>query len=228
MANVRQRENAQALRHRGSSISEIAKKLGASKSTVSYWCRDISLSDRQIRALATKKEEGGRIGRLHAAEKKRLVRIKAVAIETERGKRDISRMTARDLFLLGIGLYWGEGYKSGNEECGFTNSNPDIVKTFIIWMNRVYEIPISNLIARVSVNATHRDRVETIENYWSTVTKISLSQFTKTSLIKARTRKIYSDRGNHFGTLRIKVRRGTSLRRRILGSIQAVAKQIIQ
>lgn len=226
MANVRQREAAQALRQRGNSISDIAKKLSVSKSTVSYWCRDISLTDRQMRALAAKKEEGGRIGRLRAAEKKRLVRIKAVAIETEKGRRDINHLTERDFFMLGLGLYWGEGYKSGNEECGFTNSNPDIIRAFISWMNRAYDIPPSNLIARVSVNATHRDRIKTIENYWSKITNIPLSQFTKTSLIKAHTSKIYSNRDNHFGTLRIKVRRGTSLRRRILGSISAIAKRM--
>jgi hypothetical protein len=228
MANIQLREEALALRHRGHSISEIVKKLGASKSTVSYWCRDILLSERQIRFLANKKKEGGRIGRLRASEQKRLARIKAVAIETENGKRDIGRLSKRDLFILGLGLYWGEGYKSGNEECGFTNSNPDIIKAFITWVNNVYGIPVRNLITRVSVNETHSDRIDVIERYWSRITNIPTSQFTKTSLIKAHSRKSYSNRENHFGTLRIKVRRGTALRRRILGGIKAISEQITQ
>ena len=226
MAFVLLREKARALRQNGESIAKIGVILHASKSTVSYWCRDIALSAKQVRRLAFRQQEAGALARLRAAEKKRAIRMEAVRVESNRGSRDAGILSQRDLFILGVGLYWGEGYKSGNEECGLTNSNPDIIRAFMIWLKRAYNIPSSDLILRVSINRTHRDRVAIVEQYWSKVTAIPRSQFTKTSLIKARSRKIYSNPEQHYGTLRIKVRRGTALRRRILGSIKAVSKQI--
>ena len=142
-----------------------------------------------------------------------------ISAEMERGARDVGTLSQRDLFLLGLALYWGEGYKNGNEECGLTNSDPAIITTFIEWLRRIYAIPSTDLILRVSVNETHRHRVQIIEKYWSQMTGVPLSQFTSTSLIKARSKKAYADAESHFGTLRVKVRRGTALRRRIMGSI---------
>ena len=227
MAHIALREKARKLRSRGKSISEIVAALNVSKSTVSYWCRNIKLSSTQIRTLAKRQESGGALGRLRAAESKRLTRIAAVADAGQKGKRDIGRLSERDIFILGMALYWGEGYKSGNEECGLTNSNPDIIRSFITWIRRTYGVRLPDLILRVSINGSHRDRIRDVEKYWSKVTGISLTQFTKTSLIKSRVRKIYSDPEKHFGTLRVKVRRGTALRRRIIGSLGEIASQMI-
>ena len=225
MASQALREQAQALRRQGKSIADIVHTLQASKSTVSYWCRDISLSHAQRHALAEKQRASGGIGRLRAAELKRARRMSDMNAEMERGARDVGTLSQRDLFMTGLALYWGEGYKSGNEECGLTNSDPAIITTFIEWLRRIYAIPSTDLILRVSVNETHRHRVQIIEKYWSQMTGVPLSQFTSTNLIKARSKKAYADAESHFGTLRVKVRRGTALRRRIMGSISALKKR---
>src|SRR3989344_2740699 len=222
MAFIKLREQARGLRKKGESIARIATMLRASKSTVSYWCRDIALSSKQIQSLVQKQENAGALGRLRAAEKKRSARLARIESESKTGSKTIGALVQRDIFMLGIALYWGEGYKSGNEECGFTNSDPDIIRACILWLERAYSIPLSDLIPRVSINQTHRNRINIVEQYWSKATGIPRSQFTKTSLIKTHSRKIYSDPAQHFGTLRIKVRRGTALRRRILGSIKEV------
>lgn len=226
MANIDIREKARALRRRGESIGRIAQILQASKSTVSYWCRDIALSGKQIQLLAKRQREGGAQGRLRAAEAKRAARLLATQAEHERGSRAVGSLNLRDIFMLGLALYWGEGYKSGNDECGLTNSNPDIIRAFIMWLKQVHNVNSSDLILRVSINYIHTNRVREVQKYWAKVTEIPPSQFTKTSFIRSKARKIYADRDNHFGTLRVKVRRATALRRRILGSIAEVARQI--
>jgi hypothetical protein len=81
-----------------------------------------------------------------------------------------------------------------------------------------------SFILRVSINNIHESRTEKVLDYWSKVTNIPPSQFTKTSLIKSKTNKIYSNESVHFGTLRIKVRNGANLRRRILGSINKISE----
>lgn len=226
MANMSLRQKAHTLRKRGESIGGIAKILGASKSTVSYWCRNIELSDRQIERLAKRREQGGHLGRLRAAEAKRSARISATKAELELGRRAVGTLSRRDIFVLGAALYWGEGYKNGNDECGLTNSDPDIIRAFIVWLREIHNVGSSDLILRVSINHTHTQRARTVEKYWSAATKIPLSQFTRTSFIKARSQKQYANPSAHFGTLRVKVRRATALRRRIMGSIAEIARKI--
>lgn len=226
MAYSRLREQALALRTKGNSIRDIAISLRVSKSTVSYWCRNISLSPEQIRLLEKRQSRGGARGRLRAAEIKRAARVRAVQEEAARGAQSVGSVTSRDLFILGAALYWGEGYKSGNEECGLTNSNPDIIRAYLCWLHDVYNVQRSDLIARVSVNKSHENRAREIEKYWARATGIPLRQFTKMSLIKTASKKIYKNRDDHFGTIRVKVRRGTVLRRRILGSIAEISRQI--
>lgn len=145
-----------------------------------------------------------------------------------RGAREIASLSHRDLFILGIALYWGEGYKSGNKECGLTNSDPVIIQAFIFWLKKIYSVQEKDLILRVSLNESHRGRVSLVEQYWSRVTNIPPSQFTKTSLIRSRSKKTFSNLDVHFGTLRVKVRRGTSLRRRIMGSIERLRKKFFR
>lgn len=225
MALQHQREKAQLLRREGKSIREIVQSLQLNKSTVSYWCRDIPLSKAQLRTLASQQHRGGALGRLRAAEQKRAQRIKRTNSDMAQGAQDVGTLSRRDLFILGISLYWGEGYKSGNEECGLTNSDPTIITTFIAWLSTIYGVSKKDLILRVSLNELHRHRIAVVEKHWSHVTHIPLSQFTQTSLIKTRLQKRYTKTELHFGTLRVKVRRGTSLRRKIMGSIGALRER---
>lgn len=226
MARSELRNKARSLRIAGQSIKSIAQSTGASLSSVSYWCRDITLKPNQIRALAAKQRRAGTKGRLIAAERKRMERLAAVAAQENSGKTDVASVSKRDLFILGLGLYWAEGYKNGNEECGLTNSDPDIIRAFIRWLKSAYGISVQQLVARVSVNTIHKDRIDEIESYWSRRSKIPRSQFTTASFLKTIAKKTYSNRDRHFGTLRVKVRRGTSLRRRIIGSIKEIRSQI--
>lgn len=226
MANIPSRERARKMRSRGEGIGAIAQQLRASKSTVSYWCRDIPLSREQQQALAKRQRIAGAVGRLHAAEKKRAIRIAAIEHMGQLGAKDVGHLTARDVRMIGLGLYWGEGFKSGNDECGVTNSDPEIILTFIRWIRDAYGVSSSDLILRVSVNVSHRTRIHDIERYWSHKIGVPRSQFTKPSLIKTASRKVYSDTEKHLGTLRVKIRRGTALRRRILGSIDKIRKEV--
>lgn len=219
MAFQKEKDTAQQLRKKGKSIAEISQLLRKSESTVSFWCRSIQLTTTQINSLVARQRDAGAIGRVRAAQLKRTLRLTNIDKMARLGKSDVGTISQRDLFMIGLALYWGEGYKTGNDECGLTNSDPAIIITFIEWLKRNYSIPHSDLILRVSVNETHRHRVEKIEYFWSQETGIPLSQFTQTSLIKSQSRKVYTNAESHFGTLRVKVRRGTSLRRRIMGSL---------
>ena len=226
MAHTLLREKARALRHKGKSIRDIAHLLSANKSTVSNWCRDIALTDKQIDRLAQNQRSAALPALLKASEARRRDRLLNVAKEALAGSKAVGKINKRDLFLLGLGLYWGEGYKSSNGELGFTNSDPGMIRAFIVWANRIYSIPKTALVLRVSINEDHAHRNAAVMKYWSYQTRIPITQFTSTSFIKAVSKKKYSNSTAHFGTLRVKIRKGTRLRRRILGSISEIKKQI--
>ncbi len=166
-------------------------------------------------------------GSLRAAEKKRRVRLQNIKTESAAGAKDVGIVSLRDLHILGLGLYWGEGYKRGNSELGFTNSDPRMIRTFILWIQKVYGISREDLILRVGINAAYKSHQDSALTYWAKVTNTSRAQFTKTSLIQTRLKSY--DAGSakkYFGTLRVKVRRATHLRRRIMGSIEHIAGSV--
>ncbi|MDO8482847.1 MAG: hypothetical protein Q7S86_03455 [bacterium] len=222
MADIVKKEKAQILRKEGLGINEIAEVLNASKSTVSYWCKDIELTQTQINRLRQKQKNSGIKALFATFEKKRQQRILSVNRLMQEGRREVQSITKRELFLLGLALYWAEGYKKGNEEVGFTNGDSKIIRLIIKWFRVCYQVDPNNFILRVSINELHRNRVNEVVDYWVKETSLCASQFTKTSLIKTKSKKIYSDISKHFGTVRIKVRRGANLRRRILGSLEAL------
>ena len=222
MTRLNEHEHALILRKQGESISSIAKSLMVSKGTVSYWCKDIVLTDKQIQLISERSKHHATLGLLRASEIQRSKRQHDIELATHEGQKDVAQLSRRDIFMVGLGLYWGEGYKKGNQELGFTNSDPAIIVFYIEWLTRIYGIKKKDLILRVSINIQHTKRVADVERYWSIITKIPNTQFTKISLIKSRTQKTCPNPEIHYGTLRVKVRRGTELRRKILGSISAL------
>ena len=222
MAKQKEREIAKSLRQKGTSISDIAIKLNVSKSTVSTWCKDIVLTEEAIEIIARTSKSKSTTSLLRYTETLRAKRQNNTIASYEVGKKKVGKLAKRDIYCLGIGLYWGEGYKRGSQEFGFTNSDPLMIKFYIIWLQTVFKLNRNDLIARVSINSLHQSRSEEVEKYWSRTIGIARSEFTKTSFLKSQSKKIYGNIEDHYGTLRIKVRRGTTMRREILGAIAAI------
>jgi len=216
---------AESLRHQGESIKEIARKVGVSQSTVSRWCSDIVLSLGQRSKLDQKRREAGAKALAPWIRKNRELKRSDIKIQGQFGRRDVGRTTKRDLFMLGLGLYWGEGYKRGSQEWGFTNSDSKIIRAALAWLNESYDIPIKNIIARLTINLRYKTQTERLINMWVRETGIPRSQFGKPTFIRGYNGSKLGD-DTYRGTLRIKVRRGTSLRRRILASIAEIDTQI--
>lgn len=212
------------MRKLGFGIGEIARRLRVGKTTVSYWCRDIPLSSSQLLKLQQRAEQSSDTARRMWAERRKDDTARKIKLLQLQGKRKVGKLSQRDLFIAGLCLYWGEGYKNSNGELGFTNSDPAMIRFFIRWVREIYGIERHQLILRVSVNSIHEQRQSEIQQYWSGITKIPLSQFTKISLVKSAVQKRYANEKEHFGLLRVKARKATDLRRKILGSIEQLRK----
>jgi len=69
------KEKAIDLRKQGLSYSEIRKTVRVSKSTLSFWCRDVAISEEQALRLYKKELEGSEKGRIKGAKKQQRIRI---------------------------------------------------------------------------------------------------------------------------------------------------------
>lgn len=225
MAKFKQKIKALELRRKGNSIGEIANQLNISKSAVSLWCRDIALTKKQIDDLQKKMLSGSYKGRMIYLEKiRRKRKEESLKLLTE-GVKEIGKITRRDLLIAGAALYWAEGTRSLNkEQTAFSNSSPQMILFILRWFEEIFGILKDRFIIQIRINKIHKNRIKETEQYWSRLTRIPLNQFTKTILIKAISRKIYSNSNNYYGTVRITIRKGTQLRRKIIGLIEGLSK----
>jgi len=216
MAKSKKRILAIKMRSRGKSIKEIARLLKISKSSVSIWCRDVVLTYKQIEHLHSQMVIGGYKGRLKGAQlqkEKKEIKIKNYKAL---GIKDIKLIKSRDLLMLGLGLYFGEGNKIGNQ-FQFTNSNQNLIRLIILWLEKVFDVKRKDLILNIIINQLHKFREKEVKEHWVKTTRTHIRQFNKTIFIKSRGKKIYQNLNEHFGTLTIRVKKSSDLQYRILG-----------
>ena len=173
--NRYQYEKARFLRNRGLSYNEIKRELGISKSNISLWCRDISLSDRQKTRLRKNHAISTRIG-ARANHEKRQKEILAVK---ESAKKEVGELNIGAFKVAGMMLYWAEGAKTSSTS--LSNSDPKIIDLMVRWFRVFLDIYPKRLQAYLHI---HYGNDETkIKKYWSQLTGIPLKNFGK-SFIK--------------------------------------------
>jgi len=225
MARTKEKIKALKLRQRGNSINEIAQKLKVPKSTVSVWCRNVKLGQEQIKRLAERQKSGSYKGRMNFLEKIRSERLFQTRKLKEEGLKEIKHIGDRDILMAGIAMYLSEGATSeSNEEASFTNSDFRTILFMMKWFKMICGVADDRFVIQIRINKIHKNRIREIENYWSKLINIPLSQFSKTVLIKSKIKKIYPEDNIYYGTVRLKVRQGTQLRRKINGWVEGLLK----
>lgn len=224
MAKSKEKNQALELRRNGESIKVIANKLGVAKSTVSLWCRDIKLTQKQIEILHKRMVKGGYKGRMKGARMQYKRRLRSIEELKTKGAKRLSNLSNKSFLVAGATLYWGEGSKKGRD-VRVANSDPKIIKFMLNWFRVLWKVTDDRFSLHILINETHRKRIEEVQNYWSQVTGISKSQFTKPTFIKAENKKIYKNFSSHYGTLSLNVRGNpTKLIRQILGLIDKLGE----
>jgi transcriptional regulator with XRE-family HTH domain len=218
-------KKARILRKRGLSIKTIAKKLEVSSSTVSLWCRDIKLTKEQSDVLMEKAHNpyyGRRKDNILRQIKKRLDNIEQLKQE---GIKEVATLSQRDLFVIGVALYWAEGFKK-DKRLGFANSDPAMIKLFLKWLTENCKVPVSDIRLRVGLNISHKYRIDTVVSYWSRITNIPIVQFQKPYFQKFKWKKVFPNPEAYFGVLRIRANKKLSLFRKINGWIEGLKMNI--
>lgn len=223
MAKPQQQMRAREMRQAGKSVKKIAQTLHVSTSSVSVWCKNIQLTSSQIDALCLQMLAGNYLGRMKGARIQKQRKEERLQNYRTEGALKIGRVSNRDLLLIGLGLYLGEGAKSRNS-FQFTNSNPQLIQLVSVWLLRLFGVASDRLFLSVVVNKDHREREQEIRDYWSSITGVSSNNFRKTTFMKSSGRKFYESRNTYFGTLTMRVQKSSDLQYKILGLCHGVLK----
>ncbi|MET9698108.1 hypothetical protein ABZY31_14450 [Streptomyces sp. NPDC006529] len=209
------RVKARALRLEGMTYERIQRELGCSKSSISLWVRDLPKPERRKKPVGTDMVRAQQ-GRREAHERR-----KAEYAATRRAAREqIGAVSDRELFILGVGLYWAEGGKTKphrpQPQFTFTNSDPDMVRTFLAWL-RLVGVTEDHL--RFTLQIHESADVAGAERYWIEVVGLDASHFGKTTLKRHNPRTNRKNVGDTYrGCLAVRVLRGSDLYRRVEGA----------
>lgn len=222
------KDKAITLRKMGYSYNEILKQVPVAKSTLSLWLRDVGLSKEQKQTLTLKRLVAIKRG----GEAKRRQRLKITQHIKEAAYKDIQNINKRELWLIGIMLYWAEGSKEKPWRSGsnviFSNSDSVMIQVFLRWLEECIEIKTEQINIDIYIHENNQYRLNEIVKHWQQVTGFSREKFGR---IYFKKHKINSKRKNlnqsYYGQLRITVRQSTNLNRKITGWIEGITHHIL-
>ena len=210
---------AQALRRQGLSYREILQTISVSKSTISLWCKDIGLTEKQKLRLLKKKQFGQRKGSLIAAENKRRDRIERTERIKGEARKTLGKLNNRDRFVTGIALYAAEGNKSDGK-AGFSNADPKLIKFMMDWFLIFAKVPIEKMRGAIWLHEGLSEKKS--KKFWSDLIDLPLSQFNKTYIAKVKSDSKKIRKNIHqYGVFQIRFS-DSAIHRRIMGWISAV------
>lgn len=214
-----EKEKALSLRRQGMTFSEILKEIPVSKGSLSYWLRDVSLTADQLRRVQYKNERiKGKFIEYNLAKQKKAKENRASIFNN--AVNEIGNLSKKELKLIGIALYWAEGYKA--HACAtvdFTNSDPAMVELMTRWLREI--CGVSEYRFRVRLQVHDASKKEKAIVHWSKVTKIPVTQFTKPYMKTSPSSKNKTEKSLPYGICSIRVS-DTDLFNKIQGWIKGL------
>lgn len=207
------REKARELRLQGWTYDRIEAELGCSRSSVSLWVRDLPKPEprytpEEQRALM---QEG--LARLRAAQDEERKQTRADAAQ------EAGELTDRELFLVGVALYWAEGAKSKpydrRERAVFVNSDPGVIQVYLAWLD-LLGVDRKRLGFRVLIHESAD--VDAAHRFWASLVDADPSLFARPTLKKHNPKTVRKNTGDGYhGCLVVTVGRSADLYNRIEG-----------
>ncbi|MFJ5531552.1 hypothetical protein [Streptomyces sp. NPDC093261] len=207
------RARARELRLQGWTYDRIEAELGCAKSSVSLWVRDLPKPERrdpqeQAKLAARKRWEH----ELTIRDEKRR-QTKAAAAQ------EIGDLSDRELFAIGVALYWAEGTKdkphARRERVTFVNSDSGVIRLFLAWLE-LLGVEREDIGYRLMIHESAD--VEAAEKYWADLVGADRGSFGKTTLKRHNPKTVRKNTGDAYrGCLVLTVRQSADLYRRIEG-----------
>jgi transcriptional regulator with XRE-family HTH domain len=224
MAHPAAREKAVSLRRAGFPYSHISRVTGISKSTLSDWLSAIPYTPNA--------ETIERVGKAIAAANARKTALKQESIRKiqHEARAQVGKVSKRDLFMFGLGLYLGEGSKTG-DVTRVVNADVQVIRLTIAWFESLGVRPAQFLL---TLHLYPDTDVRKCLRFWSEATTIPVSQFGKVQTDTRRNKRMYKNGKLPYGTAHLSVRGlgrkeyASALARRIKGWTNAVEKEVLK
>jgi len=224
---LHKKQKAIELRLQGKSYNEIRKILNIpSKGTLSYWFKNLELP------LEAKKKLNKNIefARKHGLFRFNKNRTKIIKSENQQirlsAAKSIPKLSSKDLFLIGIALYWGEGNQNEKNKknlvMGFTNSNPYMIALFLRFTREILKINNDRIKPHLRIYP-NIDKNMAI-NFWSKTTNLPKKNFCVTNQISISSKQKRPFNALPYGTLDLRIN-NRRLFFKIKGCIDGLAAQ---
>ncbi|MFJ3925496.1 hypothetical protein [Streptomyces sp. NPDC090022] len=207
------RDRARELRLQGLTYDQIQVELGCSKSSISLWVRDLPKPERRPAS------EQARLASRKRWDHELAVRDIARQ-ETKRvAKEGIGALSDRELFLIGVALYWSEGSKdktyARRERAIFVNSDPGMIQVYLAWL-RLLDVEPERIRCSVMIHETAD--IPAAEEFWADLVGIDPADLGTTTLKRHDPKTRRRNTGDSYrGCLVIRVVQSADLYRRIEG-----------
>lgn len=178
------KNKAVEMRLSGKSIREIENEFKIPKSTLSNWFKNLKLSTKHQKNLKEKWEHALVKARVEAVKwhnNQKNIRVKNAEDEASKIIEEIDLKNKQTMELALAMLYLGEGFK-GDSVTGIGNSNPMILKFFIIILSKLYAINTNSIKCHLHLRADQS--IDEMKSFWSNKLEIPIENFGKTSIDK--------------------------------------------
>lgn len=157
------------LRKKGHSYTEIKDETGVAKSTINNWLTfaGLTLSKEHLEIQNKKRIENHVLGTLAS----KVTRSKNKAQDINNFIQKYKQNIDDPLFVAGIMLYEAEGSK-GDNNC-FSNSDFRLIRTYIMFLEKFFNIGNTNLSYRIYIHETRMPDLQRIIKFWSKKLEIS-------------------------------------------------------
>lgn len=184
------------------SYSAILRRIKVSKSTLSYWLRDLPLTDAEIKTLKTISWHKGEAAREKYRNAMALQR-KRKLVEIYRSQKErLLPLTKRDAYIAGLMLYVGEGDKRNPHRVSLANSDPFVITFFTKWLQSFLKIPRKNL--RFGLHLYANMKIAEERKFWQDTLGFGRGSFYKDQIRPVRTAFSYTE-GYRHGTCTVYV-----------------------
>ena len=193
------------LRLQAKSYREITLKVRVAKSTVSKWCKNLELPSRTKRFIQERNAVAQK--RFAGFNEKRTRRIFAENQEIiSNAQKQVKLLSKRDLMLVGVALYWAEGYKIEKQKyplISFANSDYAMAVLFKRFLREIMGIRDEEL--SLSIRIYPGMNKEKIVEFWSKMLCIPIEKFRVGYQVSRASQRKKPFNALPFGTIRILV-----------------------
>jgi transposase-like protein len=166
------RHAAMELRKRGYSLKEISQRFNIAKSTASLWSENIALDKSAEARLLTVIKRGQFVSAQNKKAKTRATEDRYL----KEAREEMKSNPNYDKIICAM-IYWCEGGKNPRYGVSLTNSDPNLIRTFLKLLRNSFVLDEAKFHPCIHLHSYHSPEIQL--DFWSKITDINKQQFIK-------------------------------------------------